>query len=113
MESEANMAKKKRSTLERELRRHLEENIKSRGLDAPAFRDRVEDYLFFSSRLTDMKEDMKENGITEYDRDGNLVPRKVVSEAVRISREMGKIFAELGLDAEAKSKRIPSGDDEL
>lgn len=107
------MAKKKRATLERELRKHLEENLKQRGLEAPAFRDRMEDYLFFSSRLTDLKEDMEENGITEYDKEGNLVPRKVVSEAVRISREMGKIFTELGFDNEAKSRKVPQGDDEL
>ena len=107
------MAKKKRSTIERELRNHLTENIKSRGLDSPAFRDRVEDYLFFSSRLTDLKEDMDENGLMEYDRDGNYVPRKVISEALKVSREMGKIFSELGLDTEAKTKKIPTGDDEL
>lgn len=108
------MAKKKRGTLERELRKNLEENIKARGLDSPVYRDRMEDYLFFSSRLTDMKEDMEENGMTEYDKDGLLVPRKVVGEALRISREMGKIYQELGLDYEPKNKRLPSsGDDDI
>lgn len=107
------MAKKKRETRELELRKHLEDNLKSRGLDAPAFRDRLEDYLFFSSILTDLKLDMIENKITELDKEGNIVPRKVVSEAVRVSREMGKIFTELGFDIETKSKRIPQGDDEL
>lgn len=106
------MAKKKRETLERELRRNLEENIKARGIDSPVYRDRMEDYLFFSSRLTDLKEDMQENGLTEYDRDGNLVPRKVVGEALRVSREMGKIFQELGLDYEPKNRKLPAAADD-
>ena len=102
------MAKKKRETLERELRKNLEENMRERGLDSPVYRDRMEDYLFFSSRLTDLKEDMQENGITEYDKDGLLVPRKVVGEALRVSREMGKIYQELGLDYEPKNRKLPA-----
>lgn len=102
------MAKKKRTTLERELRRNLEENIRQRGLDSAVYRDRMEDYLFFSSRLTDLKEDMQENGMLEYDKDGLLVPRKVVGEALRVSREMGKIYQELGLDYEPKNRKLPA-----
>lgn len=107
------MAKKKRTTLERDLRKNLETNIKERGLDEPIFRDRVEDYLFFSSKLTDLKEDMEENGLTEIDKYGNVVPRKVISEALKVSREMGKIYQELGLDIVVKTKKVSDGDDVL
>ncbi len=107
------MAKKKRTTLERDLRKNLETNIKERGLDEPIFRDRVEDYLFFSSKLTDLKEDMEENGLTEIDKYGNVGPREVISEALEVSREMGKIYQELGLDIVVKTKKVSDGDDVL
>lgn len=107
------MAKKGRATKEKELRQNLTNSIVTRGLDEPVFRDRVEDYLFFSSRLTDLKEDMEENGLTEIDKYGNTVPRKVISEALKVSREMGKIYTELGLDIVVKTKRAPESDDAL
>lgn len=107
------MAKKKRATLDKELRAHLEQNIRDRGLDKPAFRERVNDYIFFTDRLAEMKEDMLKNGLTETDRYGNITTRRVVGESLKVSREIGKIYSELGLDIEAKRKLPSDGDDVL
>lgn len=107
------MAKKKRETLERELRKNIEEKLKARGLDEPVFRERAERYLYLSATLTDMQEDIDENGINEYDKNGNLVLRRVVAEMTRVSREIGKLYQDLGFDIEAKTKRASTGDEDL
>lgn len=107
------MAVKKRKTVERELRKNVEEKLKARGLDEPVFRERAERYLYLSSLMTDMQEDIDENGPNEYDKNGNLTTRKVVSEITRVSREIGKLYQELGFDIEAKTKKAQDGEDEL
>ena len=107
------MAKKKRETIEKELRDSVYAKLKARGLDEPVFRERAERYLQLFSIMNDMQEDVYRNGINEYDKAGNLTVRKVVSEMTRVSREMGKLYQELGFDIEAKSKRACGGDDEL
>lgn len=109
------MAKKKRVTLDRELREHLEQSLKDRGLDKPAFMDRINDYIFFTDRLEEMKQDMLVNGLTEYDHYGNLTTRRVVGESLKVSREIGKIYQELGLDIEARKKitQAPPPEDDI
>lgn len=107
------MAKKKRETLERELRKNVYDKLKARGLDEPVFQERAERYLYLSAKMTDMQEDIEENGINEYNKEGNLVLRKVVTELPRVSQAIGKLYQELGFDIEVKNKGMPNGDDEL
>lgn len=48
------MAKKKRETKRKEIRKSLVEQLKNKGADIPAFMDQVEDYM----RMWDQKEDL-------------------------------------------------------
>ena len=108
------MAKMKRPALDKLLREHLIQSLKDRGLDKPVFMQRVEDYIYFTDRLDEMKEDMLENGLTEVDHYGNITTRKVVAESLKVSRELGKIYQELGLDIEVRKKLpVPEEDDVL
>ena len=108
------MAKKKRPTLDKDLREHLEQSLRDRGLDKPAYMQRIDDYIYFTDRLDEMKKDMLENGLTELDHYGNITTRKVVGESLKVSREIGKIYQELGLDIEARKKiPVPEAEDIL
>lgn len=108
------MANKKRPALDKLLREHLEQSLRDRGLDKPAFMQRVDDYIYFTDRLDEMKKDMLEHGLTEVDRYGNITTRKVVGESLKVSREIGKIYQELGLDIEVRKKiPVPEEDDVL
>ena len=109
------MATKKKSVSAAEnLRAELLKNLKDRDMDNPIFLERVEDYMTFYNQLNNLKLDLAENGTMEYDeRTGSLVPRKSVAEAVRVSREIGKIWQELGFNDIVKAKGTPDGDDAL
>lgn len=108
------MAKTERDSLNKMIREHLVQNLRDRGLDKPAYIQRVDDYIYFTDRLDEMKRDMLENGLTEIDRYGNITTRKVVGESLKVSREIGKIYQELGLDIEVRKKRpAPEEDDVL
>ena len=109
------MATKKKSvTAAESLHAELLKNLKDRDMNSPIFAERVEDYMAFYGQLKNLKDDLIENGTMEVDmRTGSLVPRKSVAEAVRVSRELGKIWQELGFIEIVKSKGTPDGDDVL
>lgn len=109
------MATKKKSvTATEKLHAELLKNLKDRDMDNPIFNERVEDYMAFYFQLNVLKLDLLENGTMEFDdRTGSLVPRKSVAEAVRVSREIGKIWQELGFNEIVKAKGTPDGDDVL
>ena len=52
------MAKKKRVTLDRDLREHMEQSLRDRGLDKPVYMQRIDDYIYFTDRLDEMKKDI-------------------------------------------------------
>ena len=96
------------------LKKALLKNITDRDMNTPIFSERVDDYMTFYEQLHILAEDLEENGTMEYDqKSGSLIPRKSVAEAVRVSRELGKIWAELGITEIVKSKGTSDEDDAL
>lgn len=107
--------KKSRETIEKELRQALSSNLAGRGLDSPIYTERVDDYVSFHHILHDLLDDIEENGtMTTDSKTGEIVPRKSVCEAIKASRELGKIYQELDFTALAKKRQEPDGpEDEL
>lgn len=105
---------KGRGTVENELRAALTENLKARGLTSPIYTERVNDYVSFHNILHDLLEDIAGNGTMVKDsKSGDIVPRKSVTEAIRASRELGKIYQELDFITLAKKNQASDPEDEL
>lgn len=106
--------KKSRETIEKELRQALSSNLAGRGLDSPIYKERVDDYVSFHHILHDLLDDIEENGTMIKDsKTGDIVPRKSVCEAIKASRELGKIYQELDFTTLAKKRQEPEAEDEL
>lgn len=109
------MATKRKSVTKAEgLKSSLLADIKARDMNNPIFVERIDDYMMFYEQLHNLATDLKTNGTMETDeKTGSIVPRKSVAEAVRVSRELGKIWAELGIVDIVKAKGTPDADDIL
>ena len=109
------MATKKKTDQRKDnLKKNLLANLKSREMTDAIFTERVEDYMVFYEQLNILASDLKENGTLEYDeKTGNLVPRKAVETALKVSREIGKIWQELGISEQVKQKGTYTEDDAL
>lgn len=105
---------KNRETIEKELRAALTANLMGRGLDSPIYTERIDDYVSFHHILHELLEDIETNGTMTKDyKTGDIVPRKSVSEAMKASRELGKIYQELDFFSLAKKNQAASPEDEL
>lgn len=105
--------KRKAVTRAENLKRAMLADLRARDMENPIFLERIDDYMMFYEQLHNLSQDLKDNGTMEYDKFGSLVPRKSVSESVRVSRELGKIWQELGFIEIVKAKGTPDGDDPL
>ena len=81
----------------------------------PIYTERVDDYVSFHHILHELLDDIEQNGtMTTDSKTGEIVPRKSVCEAIKASRELGKIYQELDFTALAKKRQGPDGpEDEL
>lgn len=109
------MATKKKADVQKDnLKKNLLDNLKGRNMTDPVFVERVEDYMNFYEQLNILAQDLKTNGTLEQDiKTGGFVPRKSLETALKVSRELGKIWQELGITEQVKAKGTYTEDDPL
>lgn len=98
------------------LREGLFDNLAARGLIEPMYTDKVEEYLMLWVQLQQLKADIAENGVTQYDaKRGMTVENRSVSLEVQVSRHMLNIYAALGFKDMSSGKALAGDgeDDEL
>ena len=96
----------------RELRESLLANLRSRGLDAQCYTDKVDEYMDFWVRRKELRDDISSRGLIVIDERGRSSENRSVSLEVQVSRQMLAIFSTLGLRDEAL-KGGGDTDDEL
>ncbi len=95
------------------LKKSLLENLEARGLVERVYADKVEEYMGLWVRLRQLREDVRERGITVMDeKRGMLVENRSVSLEVQVSRQMLAIFTALGFRDDAIKALGSAGDDD-
>lgn len=108
------MAKDFKRTKEyRELKNTLEENLESRGLVEPVYRDMVRRYLSFREMEYTAEADIAEKGLNIWDnKRGSWQVNPSVSTQINASRQAAAIYRALGFEDEAKKARSGVGEDD-
>ena len=112
------MAEKQRPAYERrkeyrELRQSMLDSLAARGLDASAYRDKVQEYMDFWVRRQELRDDIARRGLTITDDRGRLTENRSVSLEIQVSRQMLAIFSTLGFKEDALAAGRGDDDDEL
>lgn len=104
----------KRTKLYRELKSSMEDNLESRGLVEPIYKDMVSRYMSFREMeyLADL--DIQERGLNVMDeRRGTMMANPSVATKLNASRQSAQIYRALGFEDEAKKSSSPGeGDDD-
>lgn len=109
------MAKKKRETVAKEIRKSLEQQLEKRGADVAVYKSQIDDYMFFWEQMQIMQDDVRERGLTftavsamgkEYEKDNPSIKN-----AMFYSKQMLAILNALGLDTKTVTKPDMGGDD--
>lgn len=106
----------KRTKEYKDLKQSMEDNLESRGLIEPIYRDMVNRYMSFREMeyLADL--DIAEKGLNVLDeRRGTMMANPSVATKLNASRQAAQIYRALGFEDEAKKSRSPAEDfdDEL
>lgn len=99
----------------RQLRDGLRDNLESRGLIEPQYRDMTEHYLALWVQRQKLEADIAQRGVTLWDeKRGMEVENRSVSLNVQVSRQMLNIYSALGFkDISSGAAKTPDQDDEL
>ncbi len=93
------MSKKSRKTRRRELKTRIYAVLEEHGANDAVHADRAEEYLTLWDIREDLKEDIEENGTTQYDaKRGMDVENRSVSLMIQTSRQMSSLYQLLGLE---------------
>ena len=96
---ERKMSKKSRKTRRRELKTRIYAVLEEHGANDAVHADRAEEYLTLWDIREDLKEDIEENGATQYDaKRGMDVENRSVSLIIQTSRQMSSLYQLLGLE---------------
>lgn len=82
------------------LDRALKKSLKDRGLTAPMYRDKAEEYMDFWARRQELKADIARRGLTVTDDRGRQSENRSVSLEIQVSRQMLTLWNALGFKAE-------------
>lgn len=109
------MADFKRTKEYRELKKSLEDNLESRGLVEPIYKDMVRRYLSFREMEYLADQDIAEKGLNILDeKRGSLMANPCVATKINASRQAAAIYRALGFEDEAKKTHgLGDDDDEL
>lgn len=108
---EARVSKKSPKTTAKELKKTMLENLESRGLVEPVYKDMVERYMNLWELRRELSQDVNERGVTVIDSRGNRVENRNVSLDIQVGKEMRAIFADLGFRDLAQAA-TPGGGEE-
>ena len=98
----------------KELKRSLLDDLESRGLVEPIYKDKAQEYLDFWVMSQELGQDIKDRGYTVMDeKRGMLVENRSVSLRVQVSRQMQQIFTALGFKDLTAMAKCSEDDDEL
>ena len=103
----------KRTKEYKDLKQSMEDNLESRGLVEPIYKDMVNRYMSFREMeyLADL--DIAEKGLNVQDeRRGTMMANPSVATKLNASRQAAQIYRALGFEDEAKKNRLPGGDDD-
>lgn len=92
----------------KELKNDLLQGLKEANLDTPKYRDLVEEYMTSWCQLQDLNRDIIERGAWVPYQNGTqsgMTENKSLGVRIRLRRDMGDIFRELGFQDEARTKR--------
>lgn len=86
-----------------EVKKSLLGSLEVRGLTEPVFQDKAEEYLALWVQFQQLKADVRENGVTQYDeKKKRIAENRSVALGVQVSRQMLNIYTALGFRELAK-----------
>ena len=89
------------------------DNLKSRGLIEPMYRNLVEEYMALWVQHQELRADVEENGVTIWDEKRKMnVENRSVSLGVMVSRQMLQIYTALGFKEISGAGAAPEKDDD-
>lgn len=95
------------------MKKSLLDSLTARGLTEPVFRDKAEEYLALWVQFQQLKEDVRENGVAQYDEiKKRRVENRSVALGVQVSRQMLSIYGALGFRDRAKKAAAAAGETE-
>lgn len=86
-----------------DLRQSILDALTARGMDTPASRAQLDEYMTFWVRRKQLQEDVEKRGVVVTDERGRTTENRSVSLEIQVSRQMLAIYQSLGL------KPVPSG----
>ena len=87
----------------RAVKKSLLDSLEARGLTEPVFQDKAEEYLALWIQFQQLKADVRENGVAQYDeRKKRIAENRSVALGVQVSRQMLNIYSALGFRELAK-----------
>lgn len=95
------------------LRKSLLDNLAMRGIDSPVYTDKVDEYMDFWVRRCELRDDIRERGVTVMDDRGRVSENRSISLEIQASRQMLAIFTALGFKPEEMASGAGADDDEL
>lgn len=95
------------------LKKSMEDNLESRGLIEPIYRDMVNRYMSFREMEYLADQDIAEKGLNVLDeRRGTMMANPSVATKLNASRQAAQIYRALGFEEEAKKNRSAGWDDD-
>lgn len=95
------------------LRKALLDNLAMRGVDSPVYTDKVDEYMDFWVRRCQLRDDIRERGVTVMDDRGRVSENRSISLEIQASKQMLSIFQALGFKPEEMAAGAGADDDEL
>ena len=100
------MSKKKRSTIRKEVKKSLVDQLKRKGADIALFKDQVDDYMAMWDLKEQLIEDIRETGLRTSDGKDNSSPKQLPI----VNRQMLSLLKILQI---APDDVLIEGDDDL
>ena len=94
----------------RDVKKSLMGSLEQRGLTEPVYLDKAEEYLALWIQFQQLKDDIRENGVAQYDeKKKRIAENRSVALGVQVSRQMLNIYTALGFRELAKKAGDESG----
>lgn len=100
----------RKTTQYRTLKRSLLDLLAWRGMTDQVYLDKVDEYMDFWVRRCELRDDVRERGLSVVDDRGRWMENRSVSLEIQVSRQMMTIFSALGLNV---TKTTEQEEDEL
>lgn len=80
-----------------DLKKSILDTLAARGMDTPASRAQLDEYMAFWVRRKQLQEDVEKRGVVVTDDRGRTTENRSVSLEIQVSRQMLAIYQALGL----------------